>query len=157
MTWKRIKEFATRLGVISGIVVTLSGGSLYVGAKKFVSAIGETFRLKEVMDSVRTEFDIHWKASESLHDDVLMLEEQQKLDFYFDRENSQRHDNKDYYTVFEDGNQVNVDLRDVPEGRDPWAFLMDGTYRKYPARWSEADRKYVILPEDREEYLIYEK
>jgi len=157
MAWKPIERFGSRLAVIGSIVLTLTGSSLYVGGKKIVVAIKETIDLREVMDSLKTEYNINWKVSESLHEDILVLKEQQKLDFYFHRENSERHDNKDYYTAFDDGNLVPVDLRDVPEGRDPWAFIMDGTYRKYPARWSEADRKYVILPEDRGEYLIYEK
>ena len=156
--WKRIEKFGSRLGIIAGIVITLSGGSLYVGAKKFVTTIGETFRMKEVMDSVRTEFDIHWKASESLHEDIELIKEQIKQDFYHDREVSKRHNNKDYYVVFEDGEKRTVDLRDVPYGRDPWAFIMDGTYRKYTARWSEADNKFTILPRSRDkEYLIYEE
>ena len=157
MSWKPIERFGSRLAVIGGIVLTLTGSSLYMGGKKVILVIRETIQLKDVMDSLKTEYQIHWDVSESLHEDILALKEQQKLDFYFHRENSRKHDNNDYYTVFDDGVVVNIDLRDVPEGRDPWAFIMDGTYRKYPARWSEADRKYVILPEDREEYLIYEK
>ena len=73
--WKRIEKIGSRLGIVAGIVVTISGGSLYVGAKKIISGITETLQVKDITDSIRAEMSIHWKASESLHDDISGIKE----------------------------------------------------------------------------------
>lgn len=141
-------NFIKNVGLVAGVFATLGGGSLFVGGKTIVKKFMEATQAKAKYDSIQHEMRLQEAIYTSLHYDLQAALEQIKMDFYYEREQSKRHDNSDYYVVFDDGEKRTVDLRDVEYGRDPWAFLMDGSYRKYPARWSEASRRFVIAPDN---------
>ncbi len=161
----RVKKIMFWAGAIS--LITGSAFYTYVitKGKNLIEMPSQMAELKEDLsalhkeyhsfrDSVQNEMAIGSKVVESIHYDVLSLEQFKAMQWLFAR-NVSEVINEEYYTAFDDGNRIVVEIRKTKYGEN-WAFLF-GEETMYPAIESKTENKPIIIPNDGRESAIIRK
>ena len=162
MMWAKIKK------IMGNVIFLITFFSAVTGTVVWRAVVGRVDYNREVrrsperidsinvrIDSICAEIAIWNRVTESIHYDVVSHDKFQAMLVLLLREMNRDHDDKEYYTVFIDGEVIVVDLRDTEYGHI-WAFLSDNTM--FPTYPSPADNKSAIIPNDgRESVLIREK
>ena len=152
----RAKKIMFWFGVVS--LITGSGFYAYIitKGKDLIALPGQYDELKKDLselhlefhafrDSVQNEMAMGSRVIESIHYDVIDLEAFRSMIRLFARNVSEL-DEQEYYTAFDDGNKIKVEIRKTKYGED-WAFLYNEE-TLYPAIPSRTENKPVIIPND---------